>query len=188
MSMTEKEKMLKGMLYDASDKELREIFHRAKDILKIFNNTNTRDLEKRTECLRSLFAFTGDNVYIEPPFYCDYGENIHIGNNVYFNTNCNILDSNKVQIGNNIIFGPSVQIYAAMHPLQGKERIQEGNIIHESKPVILGNDIWIGGGTIICPGVEIGDNVVIGAGSIITKDIPSNSVAVGNPCKVIKKL
>lgn len=187
MNMTEKEKMLKGIAYDASDKELREIFHRAKDILAAFNAANSRDTGKRTECLQQLLGFVGKKAYIEPPFYCDYGENIYLGENVYMNANCVILDCNKIILGNNVLLGPNVQIYAATHPLRGKERVVNGKIIDTSLPVTIGSDVWIGGGSIICPGVTIGDNVVIGAGSIVTKNIPSNCVAAGNPCKLIKE-
>lgn len=184
--MNEKEKMLKGLPYDSTDKELREIFHKSKDILKEYNKSQTRD--EKSILLKKLFGSKGNDVYIEPPFYCDYGENIFAGNTVYMNTNCVILDCAKVTIGNNVLFGPNVQVYAASHPLQGKDRVVNGKIVETSAPVAIGNDVWIGGGSIICPGVKIGDNVVIGAGSIVTKDIPSNSVAVGSPCKVIKKL
>lgn len=186
--MTEKEKMLKGVPYDASDRELREIFHRAKDILAVFNASGSRDIRKRTECLHSLLGFTGSNVYIEPPFYCDYGENIYFGDNVYINVNCVILDCGKVTVGSNVLFGPNVQIYAASHPLRGKERVVDGKITDISLPVTIGSDVWIGGGSIICPGIKIGDNVVIGAGSVVINDIPSNCAAAGNPAKKIKEL
>ncbi len=186
--MTEKEKMLKGLEYDASDSGLREVFHRAKDILKEFNATGTKETEKRQECLKKLFGGIGSNLYIEPPFYCDYGENIFFGNNVYMNVNCVVLDCAKITVGNNVMFGPGVQIYAASHPLKASERIVNGKIIDTSSPIRIGDDVWIGGNAIVLPGVTIGDNVVIGSGSVVTKDIPSGSLAVGSPCKVIKKL
>lgn len=186
--MTEKEKMLNGFEYDGSDAELREIFHEAKDMLKEYNATNSRDSKIRENLLKKLLGKAGKNVYIEPPFYCDYGENIYLGNNVYLNANCVILDSAKVTIGNNVLLATNVQILAAGHPLQADERVVNNKIVDITRPITIGNDVWIGGGSIICPGVTIGNNVVIGAGSVVVKDIPSGSVAVGNPCKVIKKL
>jgi maltose O-acetyltransferase len=186
--MTEKEKMLKGLPYDASDSAIRESFHKAKDLLKSYNGTGTRETEKRKEILGQLFGKAGNGVYVEPPFYCDYGENIYLGENVYMNVNCVILDCAKITIGSNVLFGPNVQIYAAGHPLQGKERVVDGKIVDFAFPVTIGSDVWIGGGAVILPGVTIGDNVVIGAGSVVTKNIPSNCVAVGNPARVVKPL
>lgn len=186
--MTEKEKMLKGQHYDASDNEIREMHHKARELLKVYNATGSRESDKRAKTLKELFGKTGNNPYIEPPFFCDYGENIFLGDNVYMNFNCVILDCAKITIGNNVLFGPNVQIYAAAHPLQGKERVVNGKIIDYALPINIGSDVWIGGGSIILPGVAIGDNVVIGAGSLVTKDIPSNCIAVGSPAKKIKDL
>jgi maltose O-acetyltransferase len=180
--------MLQGLPYDASDHEIREAFHRAKDLLKAYNDSGSRETGKRKDILAALFGKSGRGLYIEPPFYCDYGENIYLGDNVYMNANCFILDCAKITVGNNVMFAPNVQIYAATHPLGGNERIVNGKIIDLSKPVTIGNDVWIGGGAIILPGVTVGDNVVIGAGSVVTKDVPSNCVAAGNPAKIIKKL
>lgn len=186
--MKEKEKMLNGLLYDASDNEIREMHHKAKALLKEYNASGSREVEKRKELIAKLFGKAGSNPYIEPPFFCDYGENIFLGDNVYMNFNCVILDCAKITIGNNILFGPNVQIYAASHPLQAKERVVNGKIIDYALPVTIGSDVWIGGGAIILPGVTIGDNVVIGAGSLVSKNIPSNCVAVGSPAKKIKDL
>jgi maltose O-acetyltransferase len=142
-------------------------------------------MEQRIKALRQLIPSQGGNVWIEPPFYCDYGYNIELGDKVYFNFNCVILDVMKVQIGANTLIGPGVQIFTAMHPMNWKERASG---LEFAKPVSIGSDVWIGGGAIICPGVSIGNRSVIGAGSVVTKDIPGNVFAAGNPCRVIKNL
>jgi len=135
----------------------------------------------------------GKSVWIEAPFFCDYGEFVSIGENTFVNANCFFLDNNYIQIGKNGLIGSYVQIYTASHPLKASDRIiqtAEGNTryLTNSKPVSIGNQVWIGGNTVILPGVTIGDNVTIGAGSVVTKDIPSNVLAYGNPCKVVKDL
>lgn len=186
--MTEKEKMLKGLIYDGMAPELKETYHKARELLKLYNATDSRETEKRKALLERLLGKSGKNAFIEPPFSCDYGENIFFGDNVYMNFNCVILDCAKVTIGNNVLLGPNVQLYAATHPIQAKERVVEGKIMDFSLPINIGNDVWIGGSTIVLPGVTIGDNVVIGAGSLVTKDIPSNCIAVGSPAKKIKDL
>lgn len=182
--MTEKEKMLAGMFYNAADKELFMDRQRAKKLCKKFNELDPEKYEERKMLLKKLFQ-TENEYYIEPNFFCDYGYNIKIGKNFYANHNCTILDVNTVKIGNNVMFAPNVQVYTATHPLDAQQRISGKEMGY---PIEIGDNVWIGGGAIICPGVKIGKNSTIGAGSVVTKDIPENVVAAGNPCKVIKNL
>jgi len=181
---TERQKMLAGELYDALDAALVAARERARDLCQDLNATRERDQEVRRRLLCELFGSGGDAVWMQPPFYCDYGSNIHLGERVYFNFGCVILDVCEVKIGDFCFFGPSVQIYAATHPLEAQlRRTQEFG-----KPVTIGSDVWVGGGAIICPGVTIGPKTVIGAGSVVTKDIPEGVVAAGNPCRVIRRI
>lgn len=178
--MNEKEKMLAGKLYNAfTDKELVEDRCKVREIFREFNNTCKQEL------LEKIFQKKLDGVFIEPPFHCDYGYNIELGKNVYMNFGCTILDCARVEIGDNCMLAPNVQIYSAAHPIDVKTR-NAG--LEYALPITIGKNCWIGGSAIILPGVTIGDNCVIGAGSVVTKDIPANSVAVGNPCRVIKKV
>jgi len=190
--VTEKEKMLKGNYYDSRDSELMDMYHKARKLLKEYNNLNSELINERERILSELFNFKGSGVWIEAPFFCDYGENISIGENTFVNTNCMFLDNNKISIGRNALIGPYVQIYTASHPLKASERIIEKGIesryLTSTKPVKIGDKVWIGGNTIILPGVTIGNNVTIGAGSVITKDIPDNVLAFGNPCQVKREL
>ncbi|HHW90537.1 MAG TPA: sugar O-acetyltransferase [Clostridiales bacterium] len=181
---TEKQKMLSGELYYSADLELAKERQAAKKLLFEFNNANPEDLERRVQILRQLLKVKG-KVHIESPFYCDYGYNITLGDNFYANHGCIILDVNKVIIGDNVMFAPYVQIYSATHPTDPQVRVSG---LELGKPITIGDNVWIGGGAIICPGVTIGDNTTIGAGSVVVKDIPANVVAAGNPCKIIKKL
>jgi maltose O-acetyltransferase len=181
---SEKEKMLAGEVYFANDKTLASERIFAKKLLHKLNVTEYLMNGNARQIIRQLLPNSHKKIYIEPPFHCDYGYNIHSGENVYFNVNCVVLDAMKVGIGNNVFFGPNVQIYTATHPLEAIER----RTVEFSKPISIGNDCWIGGNTVICPGVKIGNGCVIGAGAIVTKDIPDNSLAVGNPAKVIRKL
>ncbi len=181
---TEKEKMLSGELYDAGDEVLVKERAYAKDLIFDYNHTRPGEREKRNEILKKLLKAKG-TFNIEPPFYCDYGYNIEIGDNFYANHGCIILDVNKVTFGENVLLAPYVQIYTAAHPIDPSERLTFKEL---SKPIQIGSNVWIGGGAIICPGVTIGDNVTIGAGSVVTKDIPDNVIAAGNPCKVIRKI
>ncbi len=184
--MTEEEKMLAGELYDANyNKELFEKRIYAKELCKEFNNCNVRNLEEKKSILEKLFQKRMDTVLIEPNFYCDYGFNIHLGKNFYSNHNLVILDANKVEFGNNVFIGPNCGFYTSGHPLDYKTR-NKG--LEYAKPIKVGNNVWFGGNVCVLPGVTIGDNVVIGAGSVVNKDIPSNVVAVGNPCKVVKEI
>ncbi|MBC7439039.1 MAG: sugar O-acetyltransferase [Flavobacterium sp.] len=181
---SEKEKMHDGEIYYANDKILIAERTFAKKLLHKLNVTEYLMNGNARQILRQLLPNSHKKIYIEPPFHCDYGYNIYSGENVYFNVNCVILDNMKVEIGNDVFFGPGVQIYTATHPLDAIER----RSVEFSKPVSIGNDCWIGGNAVICPGVKIGNGCVIGAGAVVTKDIPNNSLAVGNPAKVIRKL
>ncbi len=184
MSKSEKEEMLSGDYYNASDEELVRERDYAKNLTFEFNHTRPSEKEKRQEIIKQLIKARG-SFHIEAPFYCDYGYNIEVGENFYANYGCIILDVNKVWIGNNVLLAPNVQIYTAAHPIDPMERLMGKEF---AKPIVIGNNVWIGGGTIICPGVRIGDNVTIGAGSVVTKDIPENVIAVGNPCKIIREI
>lgn len=183
--MTEKEKMLSGELYTASDEELRRDFLNAKKIIRLYNNTTEQETEYRKELLSQLFEKTGENIYVEPPFHCDYGYNISVGENFYANYDCIILDVNKVKIGKNVKIGPRACIYTASHPIDAAIR---NSFLEFGKPVTIGDNVWIGGNVVINPGITVGSNAVIGSGSVVTKDIPENVVAAGNPCKILRKI
>ena len=183
--MTEKEKMINEELYLAYDKELVKERDLIKDLCFELNNTSPSHREKRIRIIEKIFNNTGNNPLVESPFHCDYGYNITVGDNFYANHNLVILDVCKVNIGNNVMIGPNAGIYTAGHPIDPISRKQG---LEFGKPITIGNDVWIGGNVVILPGVTIGDNIVIGAGSVVTKDIPSNVVAVGNPCRVIKEI
>lgn len=180
----EKEKIIDGEPYLLGDLDLKKDRRKAKNLLHRLNVTEFRMTKNARLIIAELLPNAGTNLYIEPPFFCDYGYNISCGDNVFFNVNCVVLDENKVTIGSHVLFGPGVQLYTASHPLEAQMRRT-----HKiSKPISIGDDCWIGGNTIICPGVTIGNGCVIGAGSVVTKDIPDYSMAVGNPAKVIRKL
>ena len=182
---TEREKMLAGELYLAADPELFALSQRSRWFMQRFNQTLPDQGDQKRAILREWLGAVGDGVWIEPPFFCDYGAHLHLGKNVYFNTNCVVLDCNTVHIGDNTQFAPAVQIYTATHPIDAHERIKGPELAY---PIRIGANVWVGGGSIICPGVSIGDNTTIGAGSVVTKDIPTNVLAVGNPCRVIREL
>jgi maltose O-acetyltransferase len=181
---TEKEKMLAGEFYIANDEILVKERLACKTLLKELNIDTYVVNENTSAILTKLIPNAPESLYIEPPFHCDYGYNIFCGENVYFNVNCVVLDVMPVKIGSNVFCGPGVQIYTATHPLNAVQRRTKEN----AKAITIGDDCWIGGGAIICPGVHIGDRCVIGAGAVVTKDIPSDSLAVGNPAKVIRKI
>lgn len=184
--MTEKEKSQQGLLYDANfDNELLADRQKAKELLYDYNRLRPSEETERTRLLKTLLGRTGTQVLIEPPFACDYGYNIEVGENFYANVNLVILDGAKVTIGDNAFIAPNVGIYTAGHPLDAPRRNQG---LEYAYPVTIGHNAWIGAGVCILPGVTIGDNVVIGAGSVVTKDIPSFSLAVGNPARVIRRL
>jgi galactoside O-acetyltransferase len=182
---TEKEKSLEGKLYKAADNELYTARQRAKELIFMFNTLPPREAESRNGIIRKLFCKTGEKFIIEPPFYCDYGLNISIGNNFYSNFNLTILDCARTEIGDNVLIGPDVGIYTAGHPVHHELRILDYEFAF---PVLIGNNVWIGGRVVINPGITIGDNSVIGSGSVVTKDIPANVVAAGNPCRVIREI
>ncbi|MBC5842268.1 sugar O-acetyltransferase [Flavobacterium sp. F-380] len=182
--MTEKEKMIAGVYYHAGDATLVKDRRRAKNLLHRLNVLEYRITKKARDIIAELIPAVGANLYIEPPFHCDYGYNIVCGDNVYFNVNCVVLDSAPVRIGSNVFFAPNVQLYTATHPLEADLR----RTLESALPITIGDDCWIGGNSVICPGITIGNGCVIGAGSVVTKDIPDNSLAVGNPAKVIRKL
>ncbi len=190
--MTEKEKMLKGERYNSRDTELLGMYHRARKLLNAYNTLDSELTAERERILHDLLGGKGKGVWIETPFYCDYGENITIGENTFINTNCIFLDDNTISIGKNGLIAPYVQIYTATHPLRASERIvAEGHgnsYVTSTKPVVIGDNVWIGGNSVIFPGVTIGNNVTIGAGSVVTKSLPDNVLAYGNPCKKIKDL
>lgn len=182
MELTEKEKAQRGMLYDANyDKSLIEERLYAKDMCYEYNNLHPRKLNDRKAVIRLLLGGIGAEFLIEQPFYCDYGYNIKIGQNFYANYNCVILDAAEVVFGDNVFVGPNCGFYTAQHPLNVAQRNQG---LEYDRPIKIGNNVWLGGNVVVLPGVTIGDNTVIGAGSVVTKDIPSNVVAVGNPCCV----
>ncbi|HEV7867143.1 MAG TPA: sugar O-acetyltransferase [Chthoniobacteraceae bacterium] len=182
---TEREKMLRGELYDPLDPELIAARNRARDMCQALNRTSEADTAERARILTDLFGAGGDGVWIQPPFFCDYGANITVGTKVFFNFNCVILDCAPVRIGDNVLFGPGVQVYTATHPMSAAER---RTWLEFAKPIEIESDVWIGGGAILCPGARIGARSVIGAGSVVTRAIPPDVVAAGNPCRVIRSL
>ncbi|WP_437187032.1 sugar O-acetyltransferase [Planctomicrobium sp. SH668] len=181
---TEREKMLTGELYHASDPELVQLHTDALNLLHTLNHARMDEAELKRETLCQLLGSGGDTVTIQPPFYCDYGKNIFLGKKVFFNFNCVVLDVCEVHIGDFTLFAPAVQIYAAAHPFDRELRRE----VEFGKPIFIGSDVWVGGGAIICPGVRIGSNTIIGAGSVVTRDIPDGVVAVGNPCRVLRDI
>lgn len=184
--MTEKQKRDNQELYDGNyDKELIAEMQKAKDLCFKYNNIEPSNMEARTKLIKEILGKTGDNILIQSNFYCDYGYNIKVGKNFYMNHNCVILDGAKVEFGDNVFIGPNCGFYTAGHPIEIELR-NKG--IEYAKPIKVGNNVWFGGNVVVLPGITIGDNVTIGAGSIVTKNIPSNTIAVGNPCKVIKKI
>ncbi|MBS1663245.1 MAG: sugar O-acetyltransferase [Bacteroidetes bacterium] len=182
---TEKQKMLEGELYDSMDKQLADERLKARLLLKELNDSREDQHEERSRILRELLPNTGKDLWLQPPFFCDYGYNIQAGEKVFFNFNCVVLDVCLVTIGSRTLFGPNVQIYTATHPINHKERASG---LEFAKPITIGEDVWIGGSAVICPGVTIGDRSIIGAGSVVTRDIPADVIAAGNPCKVIRSL
>lgn len=185
MEQTEKEKMLAGKAYQSGGKELANERLKARELIFEFNNLAPKLIKQRKNIIRSLFGKTDSMFYLEPPFRCDYGYNIEIGQNFYANFNLTILDCAKVSFGDHVFIGPNVSIYTAGHPIHSHLRDQE---YEWAQPVVVGHSVWIGGNVVINAGIKIGNNVVIGSGSVVTKDIPDNVLAFGNPCKVIREI
>lgn len=185
MNKSEKEKMLAGELYTALDGELVEMHRQARELLHSFNSSTPAQITERESIIRKLFGAVGTGFVVRPPFLCDYGKYIFAGEKLFVNYDCVIIDCNEVRLGDNVLLAPKVQIYTANHPFEPDLRRAE---LEMASPVIIGDDVWIGGGAIICPGVEIGAGTTIGAGSVVTKSIPPNVFAAGNPCRVIRTL
>ena len=192
--MTEREKMLAGELYDCGDRELLDRWHRAKNLVRDYNQTDSENMAEKDRILGELLGGRGANLWITAPFYVDYGNNIYFGNNCEVNMNCTFLDDNRIVIGDNALIAPNVQIYTAFHPTDARDRFgearEDGSFAFcktQTAPVVIGDNVWIGGGAIIMPGVTIGDNVVIGAGSVVTRDLPSDTIAYGSPCRVMRE-
>jgi maltose O-acetyltransferase len=182
--MTERQKMLIGDLYDPLDAELTSARERARDLCQALNATREAEQEARRRILSELFGKGGETVIMQPPFYCDYGSNIELGERVFFNFNCVVLDVCPVRIGDFTLFGPAVQILTPMHPFNASLRRKQ----EFGKPLEIGSDVWVGGGALILPGVRIGSRTIIGAGSVVTRDIPDGVLAAGNPCRVIREI
>jgi maltose O-acetyltransferase len=181
---TERDRMLAGEMYQPMDAELVAARTRARELCQALNGTAESEADERRRILVELFGAGGDTVWMQPPFYCDYGSNIELGERVFFNFNCVILDVCHVRLGDHVFVGPAVQIYTPLHPLNAEMRRQQ----EYGSPVEIGDDVWIGGGAIILPGVRIGSRTVIGAGSVVTRDIPDDVLAVGNPCRVVRSI
>ena len=181
---TEHQKMLAGELYDPTDADLVAARAHARDLCLALNVTREAEEQERRKILNELFGAGGDTVWMQPPFFCDYGSNIELGERVFFNFNCVVLDVCPVIVGSFTFFGPAVQIYTPMHPLNAEMRRRE----EFGRPVSIGSDVWVGGAAIILPGVRIGSRAVIGAGSVVTRDIPEGVFVAGNPCRVIREI
>ena len=194
MAKSEKEKMLSGEIYDPGDPSLIARWHLARRLMREYNEADTTDRALLDGILDRLLGSRGENVMIAPPFFVDYGENIHLGNRCEINMNCVFLDCNRITVGDDSGIGPNVQIYAVTHPADPRERLgvrADGGFPFwrsYTAPVTLGKNGWIGGGSVILPGVTIGDNTTVGAGSVVTRSLPANCVAAGNPCRVIRTL
>jgi maltose O-acetyltransferase len=182
-SRTEKEKMLAGESYNCLDPDLEAERQKTKELLRLYNLTEAEP--ERQTILQHLLGRIGQNSIIEPPFYCSYGQNIHIGDHVYLNVQCTILDCNEVRIGHHVMIGPVVQIYTAAHLLEAEARIQGWEV---AEPIVIEDNVWLGGGAILLPGVTIGRNAVVGAGAVVSRSVPANTVVAGNPARVIREI
>lgn len=181
---SERDRMLAGELYDPLDAELVAARERARDLCRALNDTREAAQDQRRRITEALFGHGGDSVWLQPPFHCDYGAHIHLGERVFFNFNCIVLDVCDVRIGDYTLLGPGVQILTPLHPLDATLRRRQ----EYGKPVHIGTDVWIGGAALILAGVRIGDRAVIGAGSVVTRDVPDDVFAAGNPCRVIRSV
>ncbi len=182
MMKSERDKMLAGELYDPFDPDLMAARERARDLCHALNQSRESEQDERRRLLTELLGAGGDSVWMQPPFYCDYGSNILLGERVYFNFNCVVLDVCEVRIGDYTLFGPGVQILTSLHPFDAQSRREQ----EFGKPIEIGADVWVGGGALILAGVRIGSRSVIGAGSVVTRDVPEGVLAAGNPCRVIR--
>lgn len=194
--MNELEKCMAGEYYNCHDKIFLDFKTHARKLLKEYNSLAYEQKEEKVNILKQLFGEIGSNVSVGLPFICDYGRNIYLGNNVSVNMNCTFIDCNKITIGDNVLIASNVQLYTSTHPVELSERLTPDWKPNDDRyfcrtyalPITIGNGCWLGGGVIVLPGVTIGDGCVIGAGSVVTKDIPDHSLAVGNPCRVIRKI
>jgi maltose O-acetyltransferase len=177
--------MISGKLYDSAEPALRSMRHRARMLCRLLADSRVQEEALRADIVGELFGAAGQSVRIEPPFFCDYGTHIALGDRVFINFNCVFLDPAPITIGSDVLFGPAVQIYTATHPLRASVR-RSGR--EYALPVTIGADVWIGGAAVICPGVTIGDRAVIGAGSVVTRDIEPGVVAAGNPCRTLRAI
>ncbi|MCC9168704.1 sugar O-acetyltransferase [Pontibacter harenae] len=177
--------MLAGELYNPLDKEITNEREKTRLLIKALNESREDEPEERRKILKDLIPLADESLWLQPPFYCDYGYNIKTGEKVFFNFNCVVLDVTSVTIGSRTLFGPNVQLYTATHPMDPVDRASG---VEYAKPITIGEDVWVGGSAVICPGVTIGDRTVIGAGSVVTKDIPADVFAAGNPCRVVRSL
>lgn len=176
--------MLAGEMYYAFDPELVDLHQRALRLVKEYNDSCFDDYHRKPELLRELLPNAAATLVVQPPFFCDYGFNIYGGENGFINYNCTILDTAAIRLGKNVLIGPNVQLYAPMHPMDYRERATG---VEYGKPITIGDDCWIGGGAVICPGVTIGNRCIIGAGAVVVRDIPDDTVAGGNPARIIRK-
>lgn len=183
--MSEKEKALAGLEFLRGDKDLRKQREHAEELCFEFNRTSPKEVEKKEEILRKLIKNAKEGCYIKSPFICEYGDYISLGRNFFANYNCKLIDGGKITFGDDVLVGPDCTFVTAIHPTDPKKRLAG---YQRFAPITVGNNVWFGAGVTVCPGVSIGDNSVIGAGSVVVKDIPANCVAVGNPCKVIRKV
>ena len=183
--MTEKEKCAAGLLYDTNFQGREEDHLKCADLCYDYNHTRPSDMKRREEILRRLFGKVGRNPYVEPNIFCGFGWNIEVGDNFFANNNCVFVDPGKIIFGDDVKIAPQCGFYTALHPLDPQQRKDNYEAAY---PIIVGNNVWFGGGVKVLPGVKIGDNAVIGAGSVVTKDIPANVLAVGNPCRVVREL
>lgn len=194
--MTELEKCMAGEIYDCHNETFLYLKEETRRLLREYNSLRYERKEEKRDILNRLFHQIGTNVSVAQPFLCDYGKNIYLGNNVSINMNCTFVDCNKIEIGDNVLIASNVQLYTATHPIELSERLtpdwskETGQYFCRTYalPIKIGSGCWLGGGVIVLPGVTIGNGSVIGAGSVVTKDIPENSLAVGNPCRVIRKI
>jgi maltose O-acetyltransferase len=183
--MSEREKMLNGALYDASDPDLVAGRRRARELTTRYNDTAPDAVDERREILETLFGSVGAAPHVEPPVRCDYGENVHVGDEFYANVECVFLDPARIEFGDGCLLGPGVHVYTATHPLDAAERATG---LEYAKPVTVGDDVWVGGRAVLNPGVTVGDRAVVGAGAVVTDDVPADAVVQGNPATVVKEL